>query len=372
MPITRRARTAGRYTQGVRDEPPDDRRPEYRLYRSRPSLRHRLSPGAGLDRLRRRGGDKGRGAPASRRRDRRLRPGRVVGWLALLALAWIGVSVAVFFVSAQLAERASPEAEETLSGGSSLVTGSTILVLGSDRRSRATSEPGAEGPARADSILLVRASFGSVRRLSILRDSYADIPGHAPQKINAAYALGGTPLMVRTVEGFLGNELRVNHVVEISFDDFPAFIDSLGGIDVTLERCVSSDPFGGRRFRLRAGDHHLNGRQALAFARVRKNRCSPNEDDRARARRQQLVLSSIRSRLLSPFTFARLPLASWQAPRTLRTDLGGAGLLALFADVVTGGAGSTSVLRPSGAGPGTSLIVSEGDKQRAVEALLGS
>ena len=285
-------------------------------------------------------------------------------------LAWILVSVAVFFVSAQLAPGVSRDAEEALSGGTSLLTGSTILVLGSDARSRQTSEPGAGGPARADSILLMRASFGSVRRLSILRDSYADIPGNAPQKINAAYALGGPALMVRTVEGFLGNDLRINHVIEVSFEDFPAFIDSLGGIDVTLERCVSSDPFGGRRFRLRAGDNHLNGRQALAFARVRKNRCSPNEDDRARARRQQQVLSSIRSRLLSPFAFPRLPLVSWQAPRTLRTDMGGVGLLGLFADVVTGGAGSTKVLRPSGPGPGTSLIVSEGDKQRAVQALL--
>ena len=356
------------------DDRPEEKRPEYRVYRSRPRLRDRLRPAGGLGRLRGGRGRRGGGEPGeapSPGRGRRIGAGRVVRWLALVALAWILISLAVFFVSAQLAQRVSPETEEALSGGSSLLTGSTILVLGSDRRSRQTSEPGSTGRARADSILLVRASFGSVRRLSILRDSYADIPGQAAQKINAAYALGGTPLMVRTVEGFLANELRVNHVIEVSFDDFPAFIDSLGGIDVTLARCVSSEPFGGRRFRLRAGEHRLSGRQALAFARVRKNRCSPAEDDRARARRQQLVLSAIRSRLLSPATFARLPLVSWQAPRTLRSDLAGPGLLALFADVATGGAGTTKVLRPSGVGPGTSLIVSEGDRQRAVEDLLG-
>ena len=355
----------------MQDDRPDDSRPEYRVYRSRSGLRERLTPSRGLAGLRRRGRGERKDRPRPRR-PRALRPGRIVKWLAFLVLAWILASVAIFFVSAQLAPGVSPETEEALSGGSSLLTGSTILVLGSDARSRQTSEPGAGGPARADSILLIRASFGSVRRLSILRDSYADVPGHAPQKINAAYALGGTALMVRTVEGFLGNDVRINHVIEVSFEDFPAFIDSVGGIDVTLERCVSSDPFGGRRFRLRAGDHHLNGRQALAFARVRKNRCSPNEDDRARARRQQMVLSSIRSRLLSPFAFPRLPIVSWQAPRTLRTDMAGLGLLGLFADVVTGGAGATKVLRPSGPGPGTSLIVSEGDKQRAVEELLGS
>jgi LCP family protein required for cell wall assembly len=350
--------------------PGDDGPPEYRVYRSRPRLRDRLRPGDALGRLRpgRRGGQ--RDQADKPRTRRRITPGRVVRWLVLLVLAWLLVSLAVFLVSAQLAMRASPATEEALSGGSSLLTGSTILVLGSDARSRATSEPGAGGPARADSILLLRASFGSVRRLSILRDTFADIPGHPPQKMNAAYALGGAPLMVRTVEGFLGNDLGINHVIEVSFDDFPALVDSLGGIDVTLRRCISSDPFGGRRFRLRAGDRHLNGRQALAFARVRKNRCAPNEDDRARARRQQQVLAAIRSRMLSPAGFARLPLVAWQAPRTLRTDMAGPGLLGLFADVVTGGAGSTNVLRPSGVGPGTSLIVSEGDKQRAVQALL--
>lgn len=343
--------------------------PEYRVYRSRPRLRDRVRPGEALGRLRPGRGRRSeqRGGPPTRRR---LTLRRVVKWLALLALAWVLLSLAVFFVSAQLAKPTSPETEEALSGGSSLLTGSTILVLGSDARSRATSEPGADGPPRADSILLLRASFGGVRRLSILRDSFATIPGHGPQKINAAYALGGSPLMVRTVEGFLGNDLAINHVIEVSFDDFPALIDSLGGIDVTLRRCISSDPFGGRRFRLRAGEHHLNGRQALAFARVRKNRCSRSEDDRARARRQQQVLAAIRSRMLSPAGFARLPLVAWQGPRTLSTDMAGPGLLGLFADVVTGGAGSTKVLRPSGVGPGTSLIVSEGDKQRAVQTLL--
>ena len=354
----------------MNDDPPDKPPPEYRLYRSRPGIRGKLRPSGGLDRLRRRTRGRGPRGDAPPRTRRRITPRRVLGWLALLLLTWALIGLVVFFVSAALAERVAPETQEALSGGSSLLTGSTMLVLGSDERSPETAEPGAGGPPRADSIILVRASFGEVRRLSILRDSFAQIPGQQPQKINAAYALGGTPLMVQTVERFLGNDLSINHVIEVSFEDFPELIDSLGGIDVTLPRCVSSEPFGGRPFRLRAGERHLNGRQALAFARVRRNRCSPNEDDRARARRQQLVLSSLRSRLLSPAAFARLPLVAWQGPRTLRTDMGGLGLLGLFGDVATSGSGSTRVLRPSGVGPGTSLIVSEGDKQRAVQTLL--
>ena len=196
--------------------------------------------------------------------------------------------------------------------------------------------------------MLMRASFGRVRRVSVLRDSLATIPGDGTQKINAAYAIGGPALAVETVEDFVGHGLRVNHVIEVSFGDFAALIDAMGGIDVTLRRCISSDPFGGRRFRLRRGEHHLDGRQALAFARVRKNRCSPNEDDRARARRQQQVLSAIRARLLSPAGFVRLPLGELAGAATLGTDMGGLGLIGLTADVVTGGSGRTRVLEPSG------------------------
>ena len=117
--------------------------------------------------------------------------------------------------------------------------------------------------------------------------------------------------------------------------------------------------------------HHLNGRQALAFARVRRNTCAPNEDDRARAARQQQVLSAMRSRLISPLAFHRLPFAAWQAPRTLRSDLQGFGLSLLFVDVVTAGGPDTEVLEPIADGPGGSLIVSEQEKSEAVGRFLG-
>src|ERR1051326_5851436 len=116
--------------------------------------------------------------------------------------------------------------------------------------------------------MLLHAAFGSVRRLSIPRDSYAAIPGHGSQKINAAYAFGGAGLTVRTVENFLGGGVRINHVVEVSFQDFPHRIDSLGGITVNLKRCVVSNNVfeNGDRFRLRKGSHPLNGKQAEAVA----------------------------------------------------------------------------------------------------------
>jgi anionic cell wall polymer biosynthesis LytR-Cps2A-Psr (LCP) family protein len=102
---------------------------------------------------------------------------------------------------------------------------------------------------------------------------------------------------------------------------------------------------------------------------VRENKCAPNEDDRARAKRQQQVLSAMRSRLLSPAAFIRLPWISWEAPRTVRSDMHSPGLAGLFTDLATGGGGKTRVLQPSGSN-GTQLIVSEEAKRRAVEELL--
>jgi LCP family protein required for cell wall assembly len=213
--------------------------------------------------------------------------------------------------------------------------------------------------------------FGTVRKLSILRDSY--VPGLG--KINAAYAQDGARGAIRTVESFMGNGLRVNHVMLISFENFPKLIDALGGIDITLKHCVKSNRFGGKVVKLSAGDHHLEGRAALRFARVRENRCAPNEDDRARAARQQQVLAAMRSKIVSPVhwpsSLVRLPLIAWDAPRTLRTDMRGPGLSALFTDLLTGGSGATHVLKPEGLGPGGSLIVSESERARAVRDLLG-
>src|SRR5204863_6136423 len=101
-----------------------------------------------------------------------------------------------------------------------------------------------------------------------------------------------------------------------------------------LDTCLHSTSFGGKRVKLSKGDHHLTGREALRFARVRENKCNPNETDAARAARQQQVLAAMRDKVASPTnwpsTFIRLPLISWQAPRALQTDMKGPGLMALF------------------------------------------
>ena len=105
--------------------------------------------------------------------------------------------------------------------------------------------------------------------------------------------------------------------------------------------------------RIRAGEkEHLNGKQALALARVRKNDCNKAENDLTRARRQQRILAAMRSRVLSVNGFVRLPWISWHVPRTFKTDMSGPTLAAVFGGLAIGGTPETHVLgTPSGEVP---------------------
>jgi LCP family protein required for cell wall assembly len=242
--------------------------------------------------------------------------------------------------------------------------------------------------------MLLHVGFGNVRRLSILRDTRADITGHTPQKINAAYAFGGPPLMIDTVENFLGNGVEINHLIEVNFKQFPRFIDSLGGVTVDNKSELKAPFFdaavrapaecapgnGGANgqpptegFRMQKGSCHLNGAQALTFARIRKNLADPGESDAERAARQQAVLSGIRGQLTTPGTFIRLPWIAWAAPTTVRTDLRGLGMTLLAVDLLTGGAGKTDVLGDAAnVVPGTTdIAVSDVEKTDAIHKLLG-
>jgi LCP family protein required for cell wall assembly len=357
--------------------------PQYNVYKSRKRLRDRFSPpGANpLEALkRRRRGERGPQPPGGEPRPARgITPRRVIKWVLLAILSWILITIAAFFVSAQINGGVDDKTSEALSGGGSLLTGSNILLLGSDERPKSgtgSKEPGANaGPARSDSLIVMHVGFGTVRKVSILRDTLANIPGQGVSKINAAYASGGTPLAIKTVEGFLGNGLKINHVVQVSFTNFPDLIDALGGVDVKLKRCIKSNSFSGQRVVLSRGEHHLSGQQALNFARVRKNSCTPGEDDRARAARQQQVIASMRDQVVSPLnwpsTFIRGPFIAWEAPQAIHSDMHGPGLAALFTDLLTGGSGKTKVLF-SDFDPGSgSVVVSPSDRADAVDYLEG-
>ncbi|HEU4656992.1 MAG TPA: LCP family protein [Capillimicrobium sp.] len=350
-------------------EPPSEP-PQYTKYRSRPRL---LSRGAAdpIADLRARERAPAGGAPGPTRRRFALpwrrpgaRPGRritwqrVLGWVALAIAGWVLLSFVLFLISAQL--RSGEVSDETKAAlddaGYPLTSPNNILVLGSDQRVEGTKEPGAatEGPSRSDSIMLLRVGGGHSSRLSIARDTLVDIPGHGTDKINAAYAYGGAALSIQTIRQYLG--IEINHVIEVDFENFPKLIDALGGITYrggcVLSRINGGDRNGGYTLRLKKGSSHLDGEQALALARTRKNECAPEETDLDRAKRQQQVLSAMKDKLATPGgllgipygSFYRLPLVGWRAPAAFRSDMGGLQLTGVFGALAVGGTPKTEVL----------------------------
>jgi LCP family protein required for cell wall assembly len=185
----------------------------------------------------------------------------------------------------------------------------TFLVVGSDTRAGLDDLKnfGSAGGARSDVVMLVRVnSSGSAQMLSIPRDLRVEIPGHGTNKINAAYAFGGPSLMVETIKSNLN--VSVNHYAEIDFVGFQSIIDEVGGIEMSFPYPARDAKSG---LDVTAGDHVLNGEQALAFARSRSYQEQQNgswvpvdANDIGRTQRQQAVMKSLVSRLKSPSSVA--------------------------------------------------------------------
>ena len=323
---------------------------------------------------------RGRGTPLRERWRRWATVKRVLLVLGGAILAWVALSVLLFLISSHF-ERTSPPADVAnvlAPGGFPLTSTNNILVLGSDRRQKSSKEPGAQttGFGRSDTILLIRTGGGHAARLSIPRDTVVEIPGHGLQKINAAHEFGGPAMSISVIEHWLG--IPINHLVEVNFENFPQLIDAMGGVIYT-GGCIVSKINGGFRnggytLRLRAGSHHLDGKQALALARTRENLCAPNETDIQREQHQQALFNDMKSRLLSPSSFLRLPLIAWNAPPAIISDMSGPELMGLFGALAVGGTPPTKVLKPTGAvslpGGGAGLTVSEAARREAVASFM--
>jgi LCP family protein required for cell wall assembly len=312
---------------------------------------------------------------------RRITPRGVLKYLAIAVVAWLLLSLVLFVVSAQIESGSIPaSAQAALSSGSNMITSTdTVLVIGTDQRPKGSKEPGADTSdvgSRSDTMMLWRIGGGVSRRLSIPRDTVAAIPGYGTTKINAAYAYGGAALAIKTVEQFTG--VKINHIIIVNLANFPKFINAIGGIDVTTGRICSQisggAANGGFSLFLKPGTHHLSGTQALTLARTRENQCSAASNDLTRDAYQQKILNAIKSKLLSPTIFFRLPWASWYAPQTLRTDMGALTLLSLFAASEIGGSAPTQILKPTGSETlpdgESALVASPSDVHRAVAKLI--
>jgi LCP family protein required for cell wall assembly len=187
----------------------------------------------------------------------------------------------------------------------------TILLLGLDFRDW---QAGVGAP-RSDSMMLLSVDPISeqVSILSIPRDLWVEIPGFTHNRINTAYSSGegnrlpggGPGLAMRTVESVIGVPIQYYAVVD--FATFERLIDEIGGIDVLVRQRIKISPIGRLSRWLEAKPYHLDGAEALAYARTRKG----GGGDFSRAERQQQVALAILDRVVG---FDMIPLLVGKAP----------------------------------------------------------
>ena len=149
---------------------------------------------------------------------------------------------------------------------------------------------------RSDTIMWVHIDGDreNVQVMSIMRDTWLPVPGHGDRKINAAFALGGVPTAVATLENMF--QARVDHVVAIDMAGFKDLVDALGGVTVNNPREFTSAFTTGEKITFEKGPIELNGEEALVFARERK---TFGDGDFTRVENQQLLVKAIVAKSLS-------------------------------------------------------------------------
>lgn len=193
-----------------------------------------------------------------------------------------------------------PPASELVEGVEGVTgTGTNFLLIGTDGRT-------ATDRGRSDVIILVHvpADPTSVQMIHFPRDLFVSIPGHGKNKINAAYAYGGEPLLVETLQNLLG--VRIDHVARTDFDGFENMVDAVGGVRVFAEE--GNDASGNGGVAISKGWNELDGAEALGFVR---ERYELSQGDISRGRRQLALVKALflqatsRETLTNPVKVAR-------------------------------------------------------------------
>jgi len=201
----------------------------------------------------------------------------------------------------------------------------TILIMGLDYRDWLVDR----SAPRSDSMLVVTLDPITYKAgmFSIPRDLWVEIPGFGYNRINTAYMFGeaydlpggGPALAIRTVENLIG--VPIPYYAVIDFTAFERVIDEIGGIDVLVKERMKIGPIGELAHWLEAKPYHLNGADALAYARVRKIAGG----DFGRAERQQQVVLAVLDRVVGfdmlPTLISRAPALYQEIASGVRTNL---------------------------------------------------
>lgn len=246
--------------------------------------------------------------PAPRRRRK---ANAAPGCVAILATILVLALAAALVTDARLTRvQAMPSSQIAATSGTNW------LLVGSDSRTGMSQKDidrlgtgGDIGSNRTDSIMLLHLPRrGKATLMSIPRDSYVSIPGVGYDKINAAFAYGGPPLLVQTVEQSTG--LHIDHYAEIGMRGLADVVDAVGGVEICVSEPID-DPLA--NLNVQPGCQLMNGATGLGYVRTR----ATAQGDLDRVARQREFLTALVKKVMSPATllnpFKLVPLA-WDAP----------------------------------------------------------
>lgn len=163
----------------------------------------------------------------------------------------------------------------------------SVLLMGID-----TGDLGRVEQGRSDTIMIVAINPVAKQTtiVSIPRDTYVEIEGHGRKdKINHAYAFGGTAMAIDTVQNYLN--IPIDHYVSINMEGLKDLVDLVGGIEVNNRFTFSQNSY-----YFSIGKISLNGNQALAYSRMRYE--DPN-GDYGRQERQRKIVEGIVKKIVS-------------------------------------------------------------------------
>ncbi len=242
---------------------------------------------------------------------------RPVRYVRNIVLAYIGFYIALGFHAASSLEKIPAASKAAIAD----TAGTNWLLVGSDSREGLTKAERKElktgqdsGSQRTDTIMLIHIDAnGKPTLVSLPRDSYVTIPAHTAldgssvedrrNKINAAYSKGGAPLLVETVERNTG--LHIDHYMEIGFKGIRDITDAVGGVNMCIAADVKDKNSG---LNLKKGCQELNGKEALAYVRMRY---ADPKGDLGRVERQQQFLSSVMKKAATPAVLLN-PIGMWK------------------------------------------------------------
>mgnify|MGYP005788534469 FL=1 len=156
-------------------------------------------------------------------------------------------------------------------------------------------------PTRSDCMMVmsVNADTGTIKLISLMRDSEVEIEGHGTQKLCHAYSYGGPELAIKTINQTF--DLNITDYAEVNFVQMANLIGEVGGVDIDVSEAerVEANKYIKEYYESfdmepelieEAGYQHLNGIQAMTYARIRKGGTG---DDWGRVERQSIVLEAM-------------------------------------------------------------------------------